>query len=90
MADANAPLKPTQDALAALSSAAALGHDQAAEKPETDAAKPQAPGRTAQAFGVSFMPATVVIDRNGIVRAAGIRLDKAKDIIEKLLSEEAR
>jgi thiol-disulfide isomerase/thioredoxin len=90
MADANAPLRPTQDALAALKCGAALGHDQAAEKPEPDAAKPQAPGRTAQAFGVAFMPATVVIDRNGAVRAAGVRLDKAKDIIEKLLSEEAR
>ncbi|MEY3027274.1 MAG: Thiol-disulfide oxidoreductase ResA [Planctomycetota bacterium] len=90
VADANSELKPTADAVSALKSQLALAHDQPAEKPESDASKPRAPGRTAQAFGVAFMPATVLIDRNGVVRAAGVKLDKTKELIEKLLSEEVR
>lgn len=44
---------------------------------------------TAGAFGVTHYPATFVIDRAGRVRAAGVRADKVKPIIEKLLAEGA-
>jgi hypothetical protein len=79
----------------------ALAHDQAAEKaadapaaasekPATD--KPAAKaarvrGVTAHAFGVSYFPATIVVDRKGVVRAAGLKADKLKPVIEKLLAE---
>lgn len=42
---------------------------------------------TAAAFGVPHYPATYVIDRAGKVRAAGVRADKLKPILEKLLAE---
>ena len=94
LSDANGAIKPTQDALAALKSAIPLAHDRPTDPPADgeapDAKKPAPEGRTARAFGVRFPPATVVIDRNGVVRAAGVKLDKAKELIEKLLSEEAR
>jgi thiol-disulfide isomerase/thioredoxin len=48
-------------------------------------AKPQ--GLNAAAFGVRFAPTTILIDRAGNVRAAGIRLDRAKALIETLLAE---
>jgi len=44
---------------------------------------------TATAYGVDFYPAIVVIDRAGKVRAAGVRADKLKPVLEKLLSESA-
>jgi thiol-disulfide isomerase/thioredoxin len=49
--------------------------------------KPGDRGRTAAAFGVKFAPATVVIDRAGRVRAAGVKADKVKAVTEKLLAE---
>jgi alkyl hydroperoxide reductase subunit AhpC len=42
---------------------------------------------TAASYGVSFYPATVVIDRSGKVRAAGVRPEKLKAVLEKLLGE---
>ncbi|MGH7132027.1 MAG: redoxin family protein, partial [Phycisphaerales bacterium] len=42
---------------------------------------------TAAAYGVDFFPATIVIDRSGKVRAAGVRADKLKAVVEKLLGE---
>ena len=50
---------------------------------------PKTVGVTASAYGVSFMPATIVIDRAGNVRAAGVRLDRAKPLLEMLLAEAA-
>jgi thiol-disulfide isomerase/thioredoxin len=47
-------------------------------------------GATAQAFGAELLPATIVVDRNGVVRAAGVKPERAKEVIEKLLAEEAR
>jgi len=44
-------------------------------------------GATARGFGVKFVPATIVIDRAGKVRAAGVRIDKLKDICGKLMAE---
>ena len=88
--DANADPKKTQEALAALKSTMPVAHDAAPESPEKDAKKPQKRGATAQAFGVQFIPTTIVIDRSGVVRAAGVKLDKTKELLEKFLAEEAR
>ena len=44
-------------------------------------------GATMQAFGVSYLPATVVVDRAGVVRAAGIKLDKVAPLVEAILAE---
>jgi len=47
----------------------------------------QTQGATALAYGVRFIPATVVIDRTGKVRATGVRADKIQTITGKLLAE---
>ena len=88
--DANADPKKTVEALATLKSTIPVAHDTAPESPEKDAKKPQKRGVTAQAFGVQFIPTTIVIDRSGVVRAAGVKLDKTKEVLEKLLAEQAR
>ena len=44
---------------------------------------------TAAAYGVEYFPATIVIDRSGKIRAAGVRAEKLKAVLEKLLSETA-
>ncbi|MCH2133761.1 MAG: TlpA family protein disulfide reductase [Phycisphaerales bacterium] len=46
-------------------------------------------GRTATNFGVRMWPTTIVIDRSGRVRAAGIKDEHLKPIIEKLMAEPA-
>jgi hypothetical protein len=43
-----------------------------------------------RAWGVELLPATVLVDRAGAVRAAGVRPDRAKALIEELLAETAR
>ena len=55
-------------------------------------APPEESGMTAGSYGVRrhLLPATILIDRSGKVRAAGVKSDKAKALIEKLLAEEAR
>jgi thiol-disulfide isomerase/thioredoxin len=99
--DAGASWDKMKDAATKHKVKFALAHDQAAEKaadapaaasekPATD--KPAAKaarvrGVTAQACGVSYFPATIVVDRKGVVRAAGIKADKLKPVIEKLLAE---
>jgi thiol-disulfide isomerase/thioredoxin len=49
--------------------------------------KDMARGETSGAYGVRYMPATVVIDRMGKVRAAGVKINKVKEIASKLLAE---
>ena len=44
-------------------------------------------GRTANSFGVRMWPTTIVIDRNGKVRAAGIKDGHLQAIIEKIIAE---
>lgn len=41
----------------------------------------------ASSWGVKHWPATIVVDRKGIVRAAGVRADKLSDVIKTLLAE---
>ncbi|MEP3478573.1 MAG: redoxin domain-containing protein [Fuerstiella sp.] len=44
-------------------------------------------GDTAKAYGVTGFPTYVVIDRAGIVRAAGVQPSHVKKIVEKLINE---
>jgi len=88
--EATADAKELQKSLAAQKSAMPVALDQQPEKPETDAKKPKAAGMTAAAFGVRFLPTTVLVDRSGVVRAAGVKIEKAKELIERFLAEEAK
>jgi hypothetical protein len=45
------------------------------------------PGATAQALGIKFAPTTVVIDRSGKVRAAGLKPDFLDKVLNGLLAE---
>ncbi len=47
-------------------------------------------GATAEAFGVKFLPATIVMDRSGAVRAAGVKVDRVRALAGKLLAEQAK
>lgn len=42
---------------------------------------------TATAFGIRHYPVSVIVDRAGRVRAAGVRADKVKAVVESLLGE---
>jgi len=46
-----------------------------------------AAGATATALGLRASPVTLVIDRTGTIRAAGVRGDKVKTIVGRLLAE---
>ena len=52
-----------------------------------DAKDGEAAGAIAAAWGVRFGPALVVVDRAGNVRAAGVRPEKLKGVVETLLGE---
>jgi thiol-disulfide isomerase/thioredoxin len=54
-------------------------------------ARPEMPARgaTAARYGVAFFPTTVVVDRAGTVRAAGVRLDRVSELLDELLAEPA-
>jgi thiol-disulfide isomerase/thioredoxin len=98
---ASADPAATRAALTALESKAFVAQDAAAktaEAADASAAPPAAAdgrvrgpasGATARAFGIDHLPATVLVDRAGIVRAAGIKPGRAKELLEKLLAEEA-
>ena len=55
--------------------------------PAGDKKKGAVMGATIGAYGVRYVPATVVIDRTGKVRAAGVKINKVKEIASKLLAE---
>jgi len=61
----------------------------AAAEAEGDAGAATSPprGATMRAFGVNYLPATIVIDRAGVVRAAGIKSDKIAPLLEAILAE---
>jgi len=82
--------KPLAEKLAKEGSAALLGRDAPPEGEVPPPDKPRKPGLTAAAFGVMHYPTTVLVDRGGIVRAAGIKREKTKEVVERLLAEEAR
>ncbi|MFM1822271.1 MAG: Thiol-disulfide oxidoreductase ResA, partial [Planctomycetota bacterium] len=54
-------------------------------------ARPENPARgaTAARYGVAYFPTTVVVDRAGTVRAAGVRLDRVSELLDELLAEPA-
>ena len=42
-----------------------------------------------QAFGVEYLPVTFVVDRNGLVRAAGVKSTSIAPLLETVLAEPA-
>ena len=46
-------------------------------------------GASTKAYNLSFWPTYVVVDRKGVVRAAGLRPDKVSDVVKVLLAEKA-
>ncbi len=66
----------------------AIMQDSVVTKSEPGASTPATrTNATSAAYGVEYFPAIVVIDRAGKVRAAGVRADKLKAVVEKLLGE---
>jgi thiol-disulfide isomerase/thioredoxin len=55
-----------------------------------DARKAGSAGATSAAFGVRYPPCTIVIDRAGVVRGAGLRVERVKEIAGKLLAEKTK
>jgi len=54
-------------------------------------ARPSAPaGGSAAAFGIRYLPCTIVIDRAGVVRGAGVRVERVKEFAGKLLAENSK
>jgi len=86
IADSKAPRAAVEQMAAAAPSAIPLGLDGQRKAPDTEG------GMTAGAYGVArhLLPTTILIDRSGKIRAAGVKSDKAKALIEKFLAEEAR
>ena len=60
-----------------------LVHDAKADDEEVPARR----GATMRGFGVEFLPVTVVVDRNGVVRASGVRSSSVAPLVETLLAE---
>ena len=85
-----APKDPASRAPASKDPSSKEAADDDAAAKATAPRAPRAPGLTAQAFGVRFLPTTVLVDRSGKVRAAGVKPEKTKELVETLLSEEAR
>ena len=52
--------------------------------------EPREAGATAKSYSVRVSPVTVLIDRQGLIRATGLRMDKLGDAIESLLAEPMR
>ena len=44
-------------------------------------------GATAKAYGVTGFPTYIVVDRDGIVRAAGVQPGHVKDVVKRLIEE---
>jgi thiol-disulfide isomerase/thioredoxin len=56
-------------------------------KAESPAPQAFGDGTMTKSLGVVFAPTTIVVDRGGTLRVAGARVDKLKDIANKLLAE---
>ncbi|MCA9298844.1 MAG: hypothetical protein KDA28_07245, partial [Phycisphaerales bacterium] len=48
---------------------------------------PEALGAMSESLGITLFPCTVVVDRAGVVRAAGVRADQVRPMLEKLIAE---
>jgi thiol-disulfide isomerase/thioredoxin len=44
------------------------------------------PGATTEAFGVPSFPTTIVVDSNAVVRAAGVRAARVREVVDKIVS----
>jgi hypothetical protein len=84
--DGRSPWTKMQEYAASKPPGFPVMHDKVEERAGEDGKATQV-GVTAAAFGVQLFPTSIVIDRSGKVRAAGIRADKIKPVIEKLLAE---
>jgi peroxiredoxin len=60
------------------------------ESKTEDARKVGSAGATSAAFGVRYPPCTIVIDGAGVVRGAGLRVERVKEVVNKLLAEETK
>ncbi len=67
----------------------ASDEDGAAQAAGGSAGPPREAGRTAQAYHVRIAPVTVVVDRNGRIRATGLKLQQLDDALNVLLAERA-
>jgi thiol-disulfide isomerase/thioredoxin len=81
--------KKVADHAKAKNLALAIARDGVVKK-AGETGKPVEASAMASALGVEFAPATVIIDRSGKVRAAGVKADKVKGIVEKLLAERVK
>ena len=86
IADSRAERAAVEQMAAAAKATMPFGLDGQRKAPEPEG------GMTAGAYGVArhLLPTTIVIDRSGKIRAAGVKTDKIKPLIEKFLAEEAR
>jgi thiol-disulfide isomerase/thioredoxin len=91
IADSRAERKAVEQMAAAAKATMPFGIDGQRKAPEPEGGM-TAGGTTASAYGVArhLLPTTIVIDRSGTIRAAGVKTDKIKPLIEKFLAEEAR
>ncbi len=48
---------------------------------------PAGPGTTSNSMGIKFAPATIVIDRAGVLRASGLKTDFLDKVLNQLLAE---
>ncbi len=48
---------------------------------------PSGPGTTSNSMGIKFAPATIVIDRAGVLRASGLKTDFLDKVLNQLLAE---
>ncbi|MEM6472287.1 MAG: redoxin domain-containing protein [Planctomycetota bacterium] len=58
--------------------------DESADKPS-----PREAGETARSYNIRIAPVTVLIDRQGRIRATGLRVEQLGDALEMLLAEQA-
>jgi hypothetical protein len=86
IADSRAERKAVEQMATAAKTTMPFGLDGQRKAPEPEG------GMTASAYGVArhLLPTTIIIDRSGKIRAAGVKTDKIKPLIEKFLAEEAR
>jgi thiol-disulfide isomerase/thioredoxin len=84
--DGTSPWEPIKEHAASNSLSIPIMRDAVEVRPGKDGV-PGPMSVTAAAIGIEFYPTTLVIDRSGKIRAAGVRASKVKEIVEKLLAE---
>ncbi len=78
------------DAAAELpADAVAKDEDSKNEDSSAAAARPRESGKTAQRYHIRIAPVTVLVDRQGRIRATGLKLEQLSRALDMLLSEQA-